>query len=306
MKEPVEKYYVYVFYDARPEKLGVPIYVGKGSGNRMKKHLNLSSNVILQRILEDTRRLGLEPDCRIVHRFSNENDAYNMEMKIIREFKRIDQGGTLVNFTDGGEGGLNPTLETRERMSLSHKGKKWTPETRTKLLIARKNMSDETKKKLSESGKGRKWTDESKAKLVKSQTGKKASEAAKAKMSLAKKGKKLTQEHRQNMGKSRKGIQLSEETRRKISESNKGKKISDETRKKLRDAKQNISQETRDRMSESAKLAMTDERRAHLAELARNMSKEQREIISKSNKSRKISEETRAKMSLAQIARHKQ
>lgn len=63
---------------------------------------------------------------------------------------------------------------------------------------------------------------------------------------------------------------------------NYGKHHSEETRQKMRDAKANISEETRKKLSEAAKKNMTEDRRLQIAEM---------------NKNRQVSEDTRRKMS---------
>lgn len=64
------------------------------------------------------------------------------------------------NLTAGGEGGI-PNLETRKKLSESHKGQVWTDEARKKVSAALKGRklgphSEERKRKLSESQKGKK------------------------------------------------------------------------------------------------------------------------------------------------------
>ena len=70
--------------------------------------------------------------------------------------------GILRNLTDGGDGcsGKIVSEETKEKMRLSHIGKKHSLETRSKISKSRigqkanfKSHSEETKKKLSEIGK---------------------------------------------------------------------------------------------------------------------------------------------------------
>ncbi len=104
----------------------------------------------------------------------------------------------------------------------------------------------------------------------------------------------------------RKGVKLSRETKKKLSESHKGnsyrkgKKCSEETKRKMRLAKQNISKETRDRMSVAAKNkpAITEETRQKLRMAIKNMSDETRQNISIAAKNKPpMSEETKRKLS---------
>ena len=53
-----------------------------------------------------------------------------------------------------------------EHMALHNKGKHLSEETKLKMSIAKKNMSEETKKKLSEALKGKKMSEEAKRKMA--------------------------------------------------------------------------------------------------------------------------------------------
>lgn len=139
--------------------------------------------------------------------------ACQMERYLIKEYGRNDLGlGTLINMTDGGEGGNNVSKESREKRSKSLKGRIISDE-------ARKNMSksakikiftDKHRKNLSDSRKGEKnfWY------------GKNISEETKIKISLANTGKKWSDEQKQKLKEIKKNI--SDETRKKLSESGKG------------------------------------------------------------------------------------
>ena len=55
----------------------------------------------------------------------SEDEAFDLEIKLIAEYGRKDLGtGCLLNFTDGGEGLSNPSKETREKISQANIGKK--------------------------------------------------------------------------------------------------------------------------------------------------------------------------------------
>lgn len=81
---------------------------------------------------------------------------------------------------------------------------------------------------------------------------------------------------------------MGEAQRLKISESNKGKKLTAEHIQKLKDAKKNVSEETRAKMSEAQKNRpdITKETRAKISEALSNRSKETRESISNKLKGR--------------------
>lgn len=73
------KFYVYVWY-----KDGEPVYVGKGCGNRAYRN-------------KDTY------DVEIYKNNLTEEQAFDLERKLISEFGRADKGeGPLINLTDGG------------------------------------------------------------------------------------------------------------------------------------------------------------------------------------------------------------
>ncbi len=76
-------------------------------------------------------------------------EAKQKEIEFIKLYKRIKDGGTLVNLTDGGDGAVGMVVgdETRRKISAIHKGK-ISPLKGTKL-------SEEHRKRLSAAGKGR-------------------------------------------------------------------------------------------------------------------------------------------------------
>ena len=90
-------YYVYCYYD----KDSTPIYVGKGKGDRVKKHLTKSSNPELKSFIES----GEEVSYKILDRFESANDALIFEFDLICLYgrKSIDSGGTLFNKSAGFE-----------------------------------------------------------------------------------------------------------------------------------------------------------------------------------------------------------
>jgi hypothetical protein len=167
-------FYTYIYHD--PER-HVPIYVGKGFGDRAFKHLK--KNVVNPRFanrLKVLKRKGFEPLIEIIDQ-SNEEQALSEEVRLIKLFGRKDlKSGPLYNLTDGGEGIRNPSIETRRRMSegvkasytdelkrlrsTSQLGIKKSSESKKNMkAAARKRWSSEEslkdRKKLSESGKKR-------------------------------------------------------------------------------------------------------------------------------------------------------
>jgi len=105
---------------------------------------------------------------------------------------------------------------------------------------------------------------------------------------------KRSKEHCKNISKSKLGHKVSKETRKKMSDShngqtpwNKGKKLSVKTIDKIKLSKENISKETRDKISKANK--------------DRIFSKTHREKLAKAKKGKHHSKETRTKISLSKI-----
>ena len=71
------------------------------------------------------------------------------------------------NLTDGGEGLLNPSPETRAKIGLAHRGKRVSPETRAKTSVSLKGhpTSPETRAKVAASNRRRGVSPETRAKL---------------------------------------------------------------------------------------------------------------------------------------------
>jgi len=122
----MNNYYTYAYL--REDR--TPYYIGKGKGNRAYKKY----------------RTGTRPPRdknRIIFLKQNltEEEAFKHEVYMIAVFGRKDLGtGILHNRTDGGEGssGSIRSLETREKLSATNKGKTFSLETREKLSAALK------------------------------------------------------------------------------------------------------------------------------------------------------------------------
>lgn len=161
----------------------------------------------------------------------NVDDANYWEEFFIKNHNTIYPFG--YNLHSGGRNHV-ATIETKKKI--------------TDALLARPPMSDKTKAKMSESRTGNKNPF----------FGKKHSELTKQKMSNARKNRKeYTDEQKlkisQAISTAHKGKKRSAETIEKIKISNTGKKRTKETCEKLSECRRNISDETRRKMSESAK-----------------------------------------------------
>jgi hypothetical protein len=127
--------------------------------------------------------------------------ACQKEIELIKLYGRKDLGlGTLVNMTDGADGGLGtiPSKETRKKMSLSLKGKVRSNEAKERYSLVAKNRtySEDTRKKMSDAKKGK----------IGNRLGTKASDETKLKISESKKntaswnkGVKLSEKHKENL-----------------------------------------------------------------------------------------------------------
>lgn len=103
MVSEVKAFYVYEYRDPLT---GIPFYVGKGIGDRWKQHIGRTHNVIMRSKLEKLKVAGLEPCIIKVHEGLTEQDALDKEAVLISKYGRIIEGGSLCNFSLGGQGNL--------------------------------------------------------------------------------------------------------------------------------------------------------------------------------------------------------
>lgn len=95
-------YYVYVYLDPR-KKYPQPFYIGKGSGNRYKSHLNETSENTINKQkfykIQSIRKEGKKPIIKIIRKNLSEIEAYDLESKLINFYGRkgYDQFGVLTN-----------------------------------------------------------------------------------------------------------------------------------------------------------------------------------------------------------------
>lgn len=116
-------FYVYVLH--KPD--GTPFYVGKGVGLRALQHVSEARNRLrLTHKLNTIRaieRRGGRVFYTVAGAFEDEAEAHRHEMQLIRQIGRYDLGaGPLTNQTDGGEGGSNPSQESRSRRASTLAG----------------------------------------------------------------------------------------------------------------------------------------------------------------------------------------
>lgn len=126
------KYYVYKLID--PET-NLPFYVGKGSGDRMYRHVKYAklskncSNPYTTNKINSIIKKGLNIEYLKIFETDNEFEAYEKEIEEIKNLRNLNI--KLCNFLDGGIGGngrfTNP-IERGIKISKALKGKKFSNE----------------------------------------------------------------------------------------------------------------------------------------------------------------------------------
>lgn len=248
----------YLYYLRRPDKVdpldeskGQPFYIGKGQNCRFKEHRKEAERLLHRpgrkqykiSIIHSLWKQGLDFEEEIYLDNLSEEDAFALEMAAIEQYGRKDNGtGILANLTDGGEGqtGYITSEETKEKLRQAQLGKKLPPlssETKERIRQAnlKENLSEETLEKRSKALLGRKLTPEHIEKMRQANIGKKQSPETVEKRRQANLGKKRSLEFKEKM----RQIKL-------------GTKQTPEAIEKIRQAALNISEETREKMRQSA------------------------------------------------------
>ncbi len=110
----MNEYYIYVYMD--PRKPGQynydgykleyePFYIGKGKKSRYLRHLKIKEwNPLKNNKILKIQKAGIEPIIRKIQNNLTNEEAIEIEIKLIREIGRIvDKTGPLTNYTKGGE-----------------------------------------------------------------------------------------------------------------------------------------------------------------------------------------------------------
>ena len=127
----------YVYRHIRLDK-NEPFYIGIGSDMTNKR-----ANERARRS-ELWKKIVAKSDYEIEILFDDitYEEAKLKEIEFIKLYGRIDlNNGTLANLTDGGDGAINPSQESRLKMSQIHKGRK-NSDALMELLINRKGKKN--------------------------------------------------------------------------------------------------------------------------------------------------------------------
>ena len=171
-------YYIYIYLDPRKSGRYVyglyefdyePLYVGKGKNGRWKDISGRSE--YFKRIINKIKKLGLEPIIIKLKENLNEDNSFILESELINLIGRKDlYQGSLINFTNGGEGisGYNHTYETKRKQSEKKKGENHPMfgKRGNETPMFGKHHSEETKRKQSEKLRGRKRPEKLKGKYL--------------------------------------------------------------------------------------------------------------------------------------------
>jgi len=185
-----DKFYVYEWIS---EKDGV-FYVGKGSADRAFRKPN-KKQIYLYNLCKKREKQGIEIEKKIVKRFSEEEDAYKYEKKLIIEIRpkcNLSLGGR------GGSFGYKHSEENKKKIAEAAQGA---------THMCGKKLSKETCQKISQSNKGHVVSKETRQKISAALTGKSLSEKHKIKLKGNKNalGAKRTEEYKIYLSESRLG-----------------------------------------------------------------------------------------------------
>lgn len=138
-------------------------YIGKTVRlkERLQNQLNEKANTYRSHWLQHLKSKGKKPIQVVLQTLDDSEDWQAAEIKWISIAKKYNW--PLVNCTDGGDGVLNLSGESKARMIKTWRGRKHKPESIEKMRQANigKKHSDDHKKHMSNIMKGRKieWTD---------------------------------------------------------------------------------------------------------------------------------------------------
>lgn len=164
------RFYVYVLF----RENGWPFYVGMGCGRRWLDHErsirrgvpdgNRRKNAIISNML--AAGWADIPKIKVAEHLTHA-EAVAYEIAWISAIGRFPNG-PLVNLTDGGDGtpGVDPSAETREKLSQAGRGRPKSSEHRANISAANSNPSIALRALRSHNGTGRKHSPETLAKMA--------------------------------------------------------------------------------------------------------------------------------------------
>ena len=179
--------FIYALIDPRTNEIR---YIGKTTNPeaRMRRHLRQSELIKPLHRAHWIKSLvdnGHVPVMRVLETVDAQH-WQESERRWIAKYR--EEGCRLVNMTPGGDGGMSPEWISdamREKMSVSHIGKK---------------RSVESRAKQSATMKGRKFLEITRARISQSNKGKGHDAAWRAQHSATMRGRKLSEEHRHKIG----------------------------------------------------------------------------------------------------------
>lgn len=176
-------FFVYSLHDPISDQ---PFYVGKGSGTRPYDHLNESKrntlNLRKYHKIQKIRRLGSEPEVRILVDNLSEECAFQYEGELIRQYGRkgYDADGILTNIAidanPPNRTGYAHSEETKAKMRLAALGRKKSPEHCKNIGLSKqgekhpfwgKPVDEFRRLKIQQSNLGKKRSPESRANIAK-------------------------------------------------------------------------------------------------------------------------------------------
>lgn len=213
------KSYVYIITNNVNSKK----YVGKSNNpkQRWRHHVYYAARGVKTYLAQALNAYGPESfTFEIVSEWSTEDEAFSEETRLIVELQtnNRDKG---YNLNEGGEGGRNPSQETREKIGNANRGRTLSVEARQKISEAAKKRSSKIAELARQRFKGCKLSEEHKEKL-------------RVTSAHIKRANTFSEDARYRMGTTNRGKHLSEEHKRKIGDACRGKKRSEETRQKMR------------------------------------------------------------------------
>jgi hypothetical protein len=142
-------------------------YIGKSirPQQRLRNHINDKSKCHRTNWIRSLKQRGLEPELIIIEEIHGEWPWQESE-KFWIAFAR-KHGWPLVNSTDGGDGVVNLSGESKERMAKTWVGRKHKPESLIKIGLASKGRhhTEEHKQHMKEIMSNREFTEEWRKKL---------------------------------------------------------------------------------------------------------------------------------------------